>query len=463
MRLIRLASSNETQADITNNFRESIKFSPKTKVALQSLSLSYPSIFAQPKNGDDLEFSVQYTTTGTTVNLSGDYRDYPDSHSLVLELMRLFNSSVSFLTYGVNSSRRTEWYVYQDDKTSKLNIKYYATTDENQITQYTVTSGITVAGSDISKQGTSGNPPDIDFLISKKQICRGIGLFESVIESDTITPPNGLVIGLSRQQGTVFDLNLLYIGVKISGGNYIGLDGTPLNQAYNKDDLVRIRINSGVITLFVVRGTTTLFSINEDMIYDEYLYGCYASADAFIIKSAKYTPSPYIGTTIDSLIDLSEVDYEDNTLYKDGAQLGIPPSGQPPRLTLTLRKDTARFLGFQYASLVKASNTVQFTGGNPFLPQVVVFPEALAIEFVNLNCLSYDYINKGRRNIIHYSSNPKPNIDSHLYVYNANQLIFIDCNFIEETPINHFQFRILDKTNTPILINECYITVVLED
>lgn len=465
MRLLRLSSNGEGVADVTNNFKESIIMKAGTQqVAVQSLSIAYPYVIKQPTTGE-LEFNFTYKTGGAVISKSGEYREYADAQDLLNHLNRVFNSTLSLATYG--TSRRTEFNIYQSGKTNNLIIKYYANTDDTFMDAL-ATSGITVNNGNISK--TASTPGTLDYAIAKKFINSGMANFLTTITD--ATAPNGLIIGLCQGVSTTSQLTAsdIYHGVIVKSGNYYDYKfDTDTGEAYTTGDKIHTLIQNGNIEIFLEKaaapGVLIDLIITNNMTNDFRLYGFYASEEPFSITSGEYSPSPYISVTdTGDLIDNSEIDdHFDNKFYLQTGELGAgPPSGAVPQTVITLVGGTARFLGFNYNILSGKTNTISWTSSSSFLPSVPNFPESLAIELPGFMVQSYDNRAKGRRGFIHYSANPYPNSQQlvNQYIYNANELIFVDVKLLEDMPVNQFQFRILDANMAPIPIDECYLVLV---
>lgn len=465
MRLIRLASNGESVADITNNFKEGILLKKGGKIALQSLSLNYPFVVKQPNVNSELEFSFKFSTSGATTSKSGQYINYTDTTHFLNTLNRTFNSVLSLSTYS--TSRKAEFYIYQSKSTQKLYIKYYInTSDTNMIADQT--GGISSGPNFVKAASTPGT---LDFAIANKYINSGMARFITTLNSPAA--PNGLIIGLCQGVSTSSQLTAsdIYHAVIVKSGNYYDYKfDTDTGEAYTTGDKIHTLIQNGNIEIFLEKaanpGVLIDLIITKNMTNDFRLYGFYASEEPFSVSSGEYSPSPFIGVdpTTSNLIDLSELDeHADTTFYYTAGDVGgSPPSGFPPLTTIQMTTATAKYLGFTTDRLTGQSNTNSWSSRGFNILQALV-PENLAVEMPSLMINSYDNRSKGRRSIVHYSANPSPNQKSlNQYIYNANELVFLDLNQIDDVYLNQFRFRILDNNMQPILIgDECYLVLVI--
>ena len=480
VRLIRL-STEDPNANFDNNFKQDIIITPKSKIALKSLSLEVDTSELQIDSTNDV-INYQISTTQGIVSSQITHNLYSGINVNLLfnDMDKKLNAGLTTLGGSANDNIGLQIRNSVNTKTTKFETNFHKSRLGEHFDNLVLTKGnLNVISSGSSGSLTfrpAGTPSGNDcFFYDNREICKGAGVFRIKISTLSGISGDRFIIGLSSvnpdtlPDGTTFDINNIKFGIKVSNntGFYSpitnGITGaaSAFNPALN--DIVEMGIDQGKV---IGRIWKTANPSEDDILtpQDYNLENLYpiiiflADDTQIRVQNLRYTPNPYHPNSNYSGFDL------DNE-----GRLGATPPNQG-----NFNKPTEHFLEFEGTSLssflgfnnnripqIGTTNTFYFNAvaNRIFRPNNI--SDAFIVEMLNIGLQSYDGLTSDRKSYL--SVIPKSDSSGGV-VYDSVYPIFIDVNNAETLSIRNIRCRILNNDLSPVnMLGLATLSILIED
>ena len=452
MRLIRIVSTTETKASITNLFSDDIVLKPHSRIALALASINLTgNTIAIDNDSNTLTFQLGATNAPQQVVLpTGTFEE----STFIKLLNTAFNSALNVNSnqynggfqwkciYTMNFKLNVQFaridYLLPDypDKTASLtydepNKGYTKTTATNAWDAYAGTEKIWIQGCGrytcYPIDTVGGGLVIFAFGLVNERVDISSGTLEPGNFAYAITCPNGLTY-FTVIDGIATDTGHNYMGgdkieLLLSGGNLIFNVYRPATP----DDAVELGITQW--TFNMQSGFYPAFSIQQHNI---------------ALQNIKAHLDPYQITTLSGVTLLDELP-NDNNLVEYGAVGAV----KAIKIILNLPNLINKVFGYRLSSYDMVKKTGGFKAEDNL--QKVTDSPSIIVEATNLTSLqSFDGKSGCRRSII--SVIPSLNIgNDNSIIFQPSQYIFVDINNAFDTRLNQLQIRLLDNADEEVL------------
>ncbi len=480
MRLIRCTSTDPTGL-IDNNFNQDIIITPKSKIAVKSLSLETQegSIVIDASN-DNIEFQIDTLQGGISATLEhGEYEpnNIPSlltniTNELNKELDADISSNIGMeIECDVNGKTKTEIAfrrgILAENNASIVVDKGAFDVEETGDEPNTVFAG----------QGTT-NPNDC-FMYDPTPMCRGAGVFRlqinrlgAVVDNFTMALTT---VNPNTTSGNTFDQNNIdygihcnttaddyeYInfGVVTPPDNIVTPTFVGVGNAGN--DFLQIEINQGSIIGSVYKVATDTFTI---LFQEDYNVGgvfpltnlfpvviFHSDSVTTAVGKFRYTHSPFLSDTYLKTQPIKE------------AIVGATPPDQELQATEHFLEfggqSLASFLGFTSARTPRIGTTLtnnfSAIGQNIFRPNNK--SDAWIVELLNIGLTSYDGATSQRKSYL--AVIPRDDNNNQV-IFSEQYPVFIDIDNAQPLSIRNLKLRILNNDGSAVA-SRGLITLVL--
>lgn len=497
MKLLRLISNNESQADFNVLFQEPINIKPNSTIGLQNFSLFFDDEMIEV-NDDNNTFTMKFTADTFGVSVMGEFtltNGTYNATSFVNELNYQMNkglSSIDLSPLGLTTYNNYMEVSCVLDKTTKNLAITYALQTRDTNPSYLELAFINFDGTSAYSKNVA-SAFNWAFAYTNKTFCDGQGT-QYLRTSNTLGTTTGIALGLVTLD-------------KTSGASIIGTGLSPEKYnfcAFNDDgtywkvknpngsittstipvtatDIIEITkgawtdgvgtdFNSFGYTIVVHSGITTAGDVIAKIpfTYEEQLHGAFSIRDTTSqIINYNFVPSPSnvsdkYGSGIHIVKDFRLL--EKNSYYNKN--LGGDPEPPFKQLFLDLGENVAKLLGFANPQ----TNTITGATGawNADISiYATVIPSSIIIELPNTHIHSYDgdTYYKRRRNIL--SIVPSVNLEQEntKITYQPPFPVMLDMFNKNEDLLTNVRVRVLDLDNVPLRINTnkgCSLSVIIQ-
>jgi hypothetical protein len=478
MRLIRCTST-DPNGFIDNSFNQDIIITPKSKIALKSLSLETQSgeIIIDQSN-DKLTFQVD-ELQGELNALLEHYSYEPQNSANLLENMTT-SINAQFDT-SVSSNIGMEAKAFINSKT-KCEVSFRRGILQQNDSKLVVNKG-TIA---VTKVGAAPNTvfsaPSVPtgnncFVYDPIQMSRGGGVFR--IQLNQIGAVNNFTMAVTQKNpdtisGSIFPNNELLYGINCrdSSLSYQFINGGVVDTALNtviptyagvgdsSNDFLEIAIDQGkLIGRIFVTTTNSYITIFEEEYYVPLivpeLYPIlvfHSDVTTTSIKDWRYTHSPFLSDTYLTTVPIIE------------AVLGSTPPDQNANATQHFFQfegaSLSTFLGFSSTRIPRTGT--QATNNFTILANTIFRPnnksDAWIVEMLNIGLMSYDGETSQRKSYL--AVIPKEDTNNQV-VFSETYPVFIDMNNAEPLSIRNLKLRILNNDGSAVATNGLTTAVLL--
>jgi len=481
VRLLRL-TTDDPNANFDNNFKQDIIITPKSKIALKSLTLEVDtSELKIDSTNDVINYQVSSTQGQKTTQLAHNLYSGINVNLLFNDMDKKLNAQLTSLGGSSNDNIGIQIRNRVNPKTTKFETNFHKSRLGEHFNNLNLVKGnlnVISSGSTGSKtfRPDTGAPSGNDcFFYDNREICKGAGVFRIKISTLSGVSGDRFIIGLSSvnpdtlPDNTSFDINNIKFGIKVSNSSSFyspitnGTIGSPsaFNPALN--DIVEMGIDQGKVIGRIWKTANAseddILSPQDYNLEDLYPVIIFLGTDTQIrLRNLRYTPNPYHPNS----------DYSGFDLDNEG-RLGATPPNQG-----NYNKPTEHFLEFEGTSLSNFlgfnntripqfyyTNTFNFnaTADRIFRPNNI--SDAFIVEMLNLGLQSYDGLTSDRKSYL--SVIPKSDSSGGV-VYDSVYPIFIDVNNAETLSIRNIRCRILNNDLSPVnMLGLATLSILIED
>jgi len=442
MKIIRLISNNESEADFTNTFNSPIFIDEDSKIGLLNLSL-----VLEDKNivvtNDNNKFNFKTKSSGATKTVTlpvGNY-NYKELEDMLMisfnNVLDANDAGFMWLPKIVDNIVNLQW------STSTNNIVNF--TNKENLTGDNTNGYIKTGGSNVNWNG---------WAISNTPLTEGVGGCQFIVKA--YQPNTNFIVGIAdeiKEKGETLEPSNFRLGLVSVGDKYSIIDNNVVYQTTN----VNVQGND-LLVFKLIKGEYSI-EINGNVVYTSPKTNYdtnYFIATSFLenntttaISGIKAYFNPFYKQTIDGITynDILPQNLENNVIEYNG--LGAPPATRIVTLTFP-NIDTANLLGFKTLNYRKQLNTGAFIGQTKL--DDLHLPSSLIVEIPNLDINSYDGLVSRRQNII--AVIPSLQQEGLNMIYQNNTPIMVDIKNNQITNLNHLRVRILSIANKPIKVKE---------
>lgn len=486
MKLLRLISNTESQADFNVLFQEAITLKPNSTIGLQNFSLFFDDEMIEV-NDDNNSFTMEFFDTDNNDKVFGIFKLTNGTYNatqFVNELNYQMNKGLANLssTYGgeISSENYMEISCVLDKDTKNLSITYAL--EAKDITPSYLTLQF------ITSNGTNGfnknvaSTYDWAFAYTDKASCEGQSSM-SLRVSNTSGTITGIamgfinlsvlnVVGSNMGQGLTPDLFYFCIynddatvwKIKKPNGEIVATTIACANAdvleiskgAYSSNLTDPTAFDTFGYRITVSKGAVTYNAGQIPYDYGQQLHGTFAIRDTTSqIVNYGFTASPSnvtdkYGSGIHVVKDFRLL--EKNNYYSKN--LGGDPEPPYNKLYLNLGENVAKLLGFTDPTTLPVTGaTGSWTADISIYATVI--PSSIIIELPNTHFHAYDgdTYYKRRRNIL--SIVPAVNLEQEntKITYEPAFPVMLDMLNKTEELLTNVRVRVLDLDNVPLRIN----------
>lgn len=500
MKLLRLISNTESQADFNVLFQEPILIKPNSTIGLQNFSLFFDDEMIEV-NDENNSFTMEFfDVDDATDKIFGEFtlaNGTYNASQFVEQLNFALNKGLANLAsaYGGELIQSTNPNYMEIscilDTNKNLSITYALQTADT-CPSYLDLQYITFDGtSSYTKNVASGF--DWAFGYTAKTLCEGqatmylrtdntlgttTGIAMGVINLNTLSPQQLIGGGLepSLYEFCIFNDDGTYWKIKNPNGSI-----TTTTQAVTADDV--ISIDKGAYSsnltnptafdtygyeITITSGTVGFKVAQIPFDYGQQYHGAFSIRDTTsTVKNYTFTPSPSnvsdkYGSGIHIVKDFRLL--EKNNYYSK--QIGGEPDAPYQKLRLNLGDNVAKLLGFNDPITPSITGATGAWNADISIYSTVV-PSSIIIELPNTHIHAYDgdVYYKRRRNIL--SIIPSVNLEQQntKITYEPAFPIMLDMFNKNEDLLTNVRVRVLDLDNVPLRINSnkgCSLSVLIQ-
>lgn len=494
VKIIRCASTNETQADYTSYFNEQITIKPNSKIALESMSVDLSQVenVVIPQNFNWKVQNALQDEERTCSIPSGNYA----SQTLLQNIKLTFNTTCNWRTdaSGVN----TEYNPFFDED-NKLNIQWLTNVQDSGTILlnkclydedvFTLVPGA-LAEDDTLTYSTEVEDVTNVCITTKEMASLNSGGIKCRLLGNTTAGnvTEGFIIGLIKKDLIKASYDILPDDSNVLCCVYI--DETGLIQVWQNGQRLQtqadINVQSGAgannytdIWIYKEGKTIKVYVQRQDSVQivqlvrtvdqitplGNYNWG-FAGFNGVgtSITKFSYLPSPYINSNATgiSIIQFNS-QKQDIENYINYDNLGAP-NQLPTAHTVVFSDIVKKIFGFKFNTYSQDATLGVFLAENA-IPQLV-YANNIFVEIPSLGLECFDSIRNGRRNIIKFIPNDKANT-SHRKEYVSQFPVYVSIRNDKETFINSIQVRFLDENNQPLNVTgesaSCEAILIIED
>jgi len=468
MRLIRLTTE-DPNAIFDNQFKNDIVITPKSKIALKSLSLEVDTSELEIDSSND-KISFQTSTTQGQKDAQLDHLTYDGTTApqLFNDMNRKMNAQLTTDTGSandniglqINNSVNKQTRFQTEFKKARLgeHLQHVVLDKGPRAVNTSGSTGFKVFKASGGATAITGNEC---FFYDSRDICKGGGV--SRIKTSLITGLSGnrFIMGLTSinpdtlSNNTPFNLSDVKYGIQAghSGDKYYpilnGVVGSASSLIPALNDITEMGISGGKVVGRVWKTSSSNYTdilTPEDYTFEDlYPIIILLGRDTEIqLQNLRYTPNPYHPNSTYSGFDL------DN----EGRLGATPPNqgnfGNPTEHFLEFEGSSlSSFLGFRN-NRIPQSGTVSkvdyiAVADKIFRPNNI--SDAFIVEMLNIGLDSYDGETQDRKSYL--SVVPKSDSSGGV-VYDAVFPIFIDINNFQPLSLRNIKCRVLNNDLSPV-------------
>lgn len=441
MKIIRLISNDESEADFTNHFNTPILIDGGSKVGLLNLSLVLDdkNIVIDSRNNTFTFKSKKTNSKQKTVTLPTGNYNYGDLENI---LMSSLNKALALDDLGFM------WLPKIVDKKIHLQWNFNQVTIINSLTRENITGDNTNGYVKSGGSSTSWN----GWLRSDTPLSEGSTA--CTFEIAKYVNKTSFVVGLTENdvsKGELLKPDNFYFGVGVSNNNYTiiqnGLVVATTTTPVNNNDKIRISLIGGEYSASV--NEVELYKFEKEIYKQSLFVAISFLGNGITIKNVKAILNPFYKQSVNG-ISYNEVlptVLENNVV--DYTNVGANPGTRMVSIEFP-NTETAYLLGFNTLKHEKQANTGSFIAGN--MLDDLHIPSSLIVEIPSLDIDSYDGLVSRRQNII--AVIPSLKLEGLNMVYENTNPVMVDIKNAELTNLNLLRARILSINNKPIRVKD---------